>query len=58
MKHQAGLSRLFCEIKPEWTLTENVKKNKIGCLIEKNPRFYPYGLEKIISFDIERFDSQ
>ena len=46
MKHQAGLSRLFCEIKLEWTLTENIKKNKIGCLIEQNKRYFPYGLKR------------
>ena len=30
MKHQAGLNRLFSKVKLEWTLTENIKKNRIG----------------------------
>ena len=46
MKHQAGLSRLFSEVDLEWTLTENIKKNKIGTLIENNKIFYPFGLKR------------
>jgi CubicO group peptidase (beta-lactamase class C family) len=34
MRHEAGLERLNQSIPIEWTLTENIKQNKIGEVIE------------------------
>ena len=36
LRHEAGLSKLGMAIKPEWTLTENVKENFIGKIIEED----------------------
>ena len=43
LRHEGGLDRLDEEIQREWTLTENVKKNKIGEVIEKTTPFWREG---------------
>ena len=38
MRHEAGLDKLAESIPMAWTLTENVKVNKIGALVERTPK--------------------
>ena len=36
LRHEAGLYKLHESIRPEWTHAENIKKNKIGKIIESD----------------------
>ena len=43
MRHEAGLAALSVSIKPEDLLTENIKQNRIGEIIEQHASFYKPG---------------
>ena len=42
LRHQSGLSMLKEKIDVDWTKTENIFKNKVGSMIEKDYSYYPF----------------
>ena len=47
MRHESGLDKLAQTIEKEWALTENIKKNMIGEVIEKSPSFIRHGSKRV-----------
>ena len=48
MRHDSGLAGLSEPIEFNWAWTENIKQNKIGALIEKEPLHYlPHGIKRV-----------
>ena len=43
MRHEAGLASLSVSINPEDLLTENIKQNKIGAILEQHPAHFKPG---------------
>ena len=46
MRHEAGLAVFKVSIEPEDLLTENIKKNNVGRIIEAHGQTYPRGAER------------
>ena len=46
MRHEAGLAVFNVSIEPKDLLPENIKKNKVGCIIEAQSQTYPRGGEQ------------
>lgn len=45
MRHEAGLSAFNVSLNPEDLLAENIRKNKIGSIIETHPQSFPAGTD-------------
>lgn len=43
MRHEGGLAAFNVSLDPEWLLTDNIKKNKVGSIIEDHPQKYREG---------------
>ena len=46
MRHEAGLAVFKVSIEPQDLLTENIKLNKVGRIIEAHGQTYPRGAER------------
>ena len=47
MRHEAGLARLSKPIEVEWLTTDNIKKNKVGEIIENETIEIPEGYTRV-----------
>ena len=47
MRHEAGMEKFEETMPYEWCLTENIKKNKIGEVIEKTTPFFRKGCRRV-----------